>query len=295
MNTCVQFFTRDWCGSEVLREAEDVFHAAEDRFSRFLPSSELTMLNRCAGNEVVVSHEMHRLLTLSLHYHCLSSGIFDPAILPSLESAGYDRSFEQLNRRRGQATQPRPEIERASVAALDLDSRRLTVRAPRGLRIDLGGIGKGATVDRASEVLSPAENYLVDAGGDIYAAGDGPDGCGWLVAVADSLREEEDLTTVRLRDQALATSSISRRRWWQAGRRSHHLIDPRTGDPAGDGVVAVSAIAETATDADVFAKVALLLGVREGTRFLRAQRAHGLFALSDGSWETTEHWPGGYE
>ncbi len=295
MNTRVQLFTRDWCGSDLLRQAEVAFHVAEARFSRFLPSSELAMLNACAGTEVAVSPDMYDLLARSVRYYRLSDGLFDPGVLPLLESAGYDRSFEFLIQQDGHVTQRRPGPKGGSIAALALDGSRLAIRAPKGLRLDLGGIAKGATVDRAREVLAPAEDYLIDAGGDIYAAGDGPDGNGWLVGVADPLREDEDLTLVRLHNQALATSSISRRRWRQAGRWMHHLVDPITEKPAINGVASVSTIAPTAIEADVFAKVALLLGVGAGTRFLRARRAHGLFALSDGSWQTTKHWPGGYE
>jgi thiamine biosynthesis lipoprotein len=174
-----------------------------------------------------------------------------------------------------------------------LDGGRRTVKAPAGLRLDLGGIGKGYAVDGAARALAPTADFLVDAGGDIFASGDGPAGDGWPVAVADPLREDADLGVVRLRDQALATSTVARRRWQRDGRWLHHLIDPRTGEPALSDAISVSVIAPSAVEADIFAKVALLLGSENGTHFLRAQGAQGLFIATDGSWRATAEWPGG--
>jgi thiamine biosynthesis lipoprotein len=98
---------------------------------------------------------------------------------------------------------------------------------------------------------------------------------------------------VRLRYQALATSTVARRRWQRDGRWLHHLIDPRTGEPALSDAISVSVIAPTAVEADVFAKVALLLGSENGIHFLHGQGVQGLFVATDGSWQATAGWPGG--
>ena len=175
MNTEIQVLTLDWDQGELLEGAEEVFHGIEQRFSRFRPSSELSRLNAQAGEEVAVSPQMFRLLELSLEFHRRSEGTFDPAILPSLQTAGYDRSFELVAR---ESEGPVAELRRAkgSIEDVRLDRERLTVQVPPGVLLDLGGIGKGFAVDEAASVLSPTRDFLIDAGGDIYAAGDGPDG-----------------------------------------------------------------------------------------------------------------------
>jgi len=292
MNTQVLLFSRSWDSAEFLCEAEQVFHDIDERFSRFRPSSELCRLNEMSGREVAVSAEMFHLLDLCQRFCRLSGGLFDPAILPDLESAGYDRSFELVPQ---EANARGADVPRSggSIAGVAMNHDARTVRAPAGVRLDLGGIGKGYAIDRAAQALRPAADFLIDAGGDIFASGDGPDGDGWVVAVADPLDEETNLDVVRLRGQALATSTVMRRRWQRDGRWLHHLIDPRTGEPALSGALSVSVIARTAVEADVFAKAALLLGPEAGGRFLDAQGAYGLFALADGSWQATGEWPGG--
>ena len=106
--------------------------------------------------------------------------------------------------------------------------------------IDLGGIAKGWMADRLARILGP--DCLVNLGGDLRTNGE------WPVDVAG--------TTLLLRDQAAATSSVCRRRWGDV----HHLIDPRTGLPAKSGVSEVSVVTSTAFEAEVVAKTALLLG-----------------------------------
>jgi thiamine biosynthesis lipoprotein len=293
MNTNMQLVTRDWEAVCLLAAAEEVFHAIEFRFSRFRPSSELSRLNSCTGREVAVSREMFHLLGLSLTFHRLSSGVFDPAILPSLEAAGYDRSFELVPKRSSHAAPPRTKPNIGSIRDLVMDGQQFTIQAPPGLRLDLGGITKGFAVDEAARALGPAADFLADAGGDIWASGDGPDGPGWLVALANPLREEEDLALIRLRNQALATSTTVRRRWQKGGRWFHHLIDARTGRPVENDVLSVSVIAPSTIEADVFAKVALILGIDEGEEFLRARGAQGLFVLCDGTYRVTDGWQGG--
>ena len=293
MNTRILLFSRAWDSADLLCQAEQLFHEVEERFSRFRPSSELSRLNDMSGRSVTVSPEMFDLLHRCRQFHRLSDGLFDPAILPDLESSGYDRSFELVPSHLPEANPTNRAPGNGSIADLAMDGRRRTVQAPPAVRLDLGGIGKGYAVDRAAQLLAPAADFLVDAGGDIFASGRGPDGDGWLVAVANPLNEDENLDVVRLRGQALATSTVTRRRWQRGGRRLHHLIDPRTGEPALTDSLSVSVIAPSAVEADVFAKVALLLGSEKGKRFIDEQGAHALFVGADGSCQATSEWPGG--
>jgi thiamine biosynthesis lipoprotein len=178
---------------------------------------------------------------------------------------------------------------RASIADITIDGAH--VSAPAGLTIDFGGIGKGYAVDCAMTHLREARDVLVSAGGDMRASGSGPNGDGWLVSVAPA-PGDAPLGILRLRNQALATSTTATRNWRRAGVRLHHIIDPRTRRPADSGVRAVSVVAPTTAEADVFAKTALILGVEEGLAFLDAQRTPGFIVRDDGSCAQSADWPG---
>lgn len=281
MNTDVEVRAADPADAPLLIEAERVFEDMERRFSRFLPDSETSALNARDEDTVRVSPDMAELLELSLALHRETGGIFDPAVLPCLAAAGYDRSFELVHDR--PQPPPRPPARRGAFRAMRIERGASRVTLPPGITLDFGGIGKGFAVDRASEAIG-ARRVLINAGGDMYARGEG-----WRAAVENPVRGG-DSATVWLRDEALATSTSAVRRWRAGGREMHHVIDPRTGEPARSGIVSASVIGPAAAVAEVYAKSALILGVDDGWRLLEKRGLAGLFVLEDGSIATNGRW-----
>jgi thiamine biosynthesis lipoprotein len=289
MNTDVLVLAHAGERAELLDAASSAFHEIEARFSRFRPESELSRFNARASDSVSVSQQMQRLIELSQFFHRRTGGLFEPAVLPQLEDAGYDRSFELVAR--DDMEMSTRVIERSSIASVRIDGDNGECVAPAGLRIDFGGIGKGFAVDTASRRLAPARDFLVDAGGDVFASGDAPGGDGWRVGVWDPFGGP-DIDVVTLHDQAIATSTTLKRRWRRGERWLHHIIDPRTGAPARSPIVSASVIAATTTEADVYAKCALMLDADAAREFIEEQGAEGLFVLEDGSVALTAGWPG---
>jgi thiamine biosynthesis lipoprotein len=289
MNTDIVVMVREPRHAALAAEAEHAFREVEGRFSRFDPRSELSRLNESAGAATAVSDEMLDLLHVALEMRERTCGLFEPGILAELESAGYDRSFELMAAARHDSAPASRPVPRASIS---IDDGHGSVTLGVGVRLDFGGIGKGYAVDLAARRLAPAADFLVDGGGDIFGSGAGLDGDGWLASIADP-RGGRDIDTVRLRDEALATSTTVLRRWRRGSAELHHIIDPRSGSPSRSDVLSASVIAPTATEADVFAKTALILGRAEGTRFLDSAGCAGLFVCTDGSVAASQRWPGG--
>ena len=272
-----------------LGEAEALFRTVEACASRFRPESELSALNRSAGRLFRASDLLLALVAAALDAAAATDGAFDPTLLDALERAGYDRSFERL----AQTDRPRaapparpPGASRAPAAwrGIRLDAHAGTIALPVGCRIDLGGIGKGWTVDRAVALLR-AQGFralAVDAGGDLYASGAAAGGAPWTVGVSDPAQPERDVAVLALDGQAVATSTTARRRWPAGGELRHHLIDPRTGRPAASGIASVSVVAETVARAETLAKAALVRGPRAGPALLRRQAVAGLLITDAG-------------
>jgi len=245
-----------------------LFERYERVMSRFLAESELTRLNASSPDWHTASPLLYDVVAAALAWARRTGGVFDPTLLDALEALGYDRDFETLARRRGDR-RARPPAAPPPVApgrwrAVELDPRLRGIRLPAGVRIDLGGIGKGYTVDRAVAALGPRPNAVVNASGDLYAAGDGPRGDGWLVGVEDPRSPGRDLALLRVRDLAVATSGATRRRWRAGGAAYHHLIDARSGLPIESDALTVTVIAASATAADVLATAIYLSGVERG-------------------------------
>jgi thiamine biosynthesis lipoprotein len=127
--------------------------------------------------------------------------------------------------------------------------------------VDLGGIGKGLAVRWAAEALSASGTaFLVEAGGDLYAAGAGPENEGWRVGIEDPRDGPEPVAVLRLEDLGCATSSIRVRHWRVGGREVHHIIDPRTGEPADSGLLSVTVVGPDTARAEVWSKALFLAG-----------------------------------
>jgi thiamine biosynthesis lipoprotein len=212
------------------------------RLTRFSPDSELSRFNASTGRWIEISPELESLLGASLHAFDTSAGLVNVAVLPALQAVGYTRPMSE-----GQpiatVLQARPLAPLRDVLAVRPGAARLEP----GAGIDLGGIAKGWMADRLRDWLG--QDAIANLGGDLSARGMGPAGDGWPIGLGD--------TTLLLRDQGAATSSVRRRRW---SVEHHHLIDPRTGLPALTGLEEVSVVAADGIEAEVVAKTALLVG-----------------------------------
>jgi thiamine biosynthesis lipoprotein len=129
-------------------------------------------------------------------------------------------------------------------------------------------MGKGWTVDRAADRLQGLGPFLVNAGGDLYAYQSPPGQKGWDIDLIHPLKPAHYVARVQLHHCALATSTIARRRWRRGDQIMHHLIDPRTGQPAQTDALSVSVVAQRTVVAEILAKVALILGVQAGLAYL---------------------------
>ena len=161
---------------------------------------------------------------------------------------------------RGGLSRVNPSLEEA---AASLGRGRLavirTITLPLGVRLDLGGIGKGLAADLVATGLRErgAEGALVDIGGDVRVTGTSPRGGAWTIAIEDP-RNEHLLALVHVDDGGVATSTTLRRRWIHAGARRHHLVAPTTGESTTSDVVGASVVAATAGWADALSKVAFV-------------------------------------
>jgi thiamine biosynthesis lipoprotein len=228
--------------------------AIELACSRFRQDSELAHLNARAGHATHVGPLLNEAIGVALRAARLTEGIVDPTIGEALVLAGYDRDFASLIPQAGPLRAARVPGWRV----IRHDAARRMVTVPPGVQLDLGASAKALAADRAAgaaAVACPDNGVLVNLGGDIAVAGPAPEG-GWTVGVADDHRGNAD-QIITIASGGVATSSTTVRRWG-AGR--HHIIDPRTGIPAGSCWRTVSVAAASCVDANTAATAAIVLG-----------------------------------
>ncbi len=241
--------------------------------TRFDPASELNHLNQAAGRWFHASPELFAAVAAALDAAAASDGLFDPTILPALESAGYDRDFDELPRApvTGIAATAVPAAQVGAWRAVALRASDMAIRLPKGTRLDLGGIAKGWAADLALQrYLADFTGAIVSLGGDLRVQGTQITGEPWVVGIEDprNLTEPRHVAIIALNHGGLATSGSTKRWWYQGASPRHHLIDPRTGQPADlwtptleidpPRLALASVLAPTAARAEAATKAALL-------------------------------------
>ncbi len=273
-------------------EAAAIFAGNEQIFSRFLPDSELSQVNKQAGNWTAVSQNMWDVLLHALYWAEMTNGLFDPTLLPALQAAGYDRTFTALS---ATAAQPTPTFSDAPTGQwrqIRLDETAHSIWLPPDARLDLGGLVKGYTARQVADLLSSGGACLVDAGGDL-TAGAAPEGLpGWPVAVAAPapIESKPALTHLWLAQASLATSGVDYRRWVRNGRAAHHLIHPYTGQPAETDLLTATILAADAVAADVLATISVISGRAAAQHLLETNQVPAHLVTESGEIYTTTTW-----
>ncbi|WP_248928120.1 FAD:protein FMN transferase [Paenibacillus hamazuiensis] len=275
-----------YCKSEQAARLEETaahwFQNTEERFSRFREQSELSHLNRLAGERCMVSDAMMEVLRLADAYRELTGGAFDPLILNALHAAGYSESFELLKQHPDLAAAEPAKSVQGSTASMQLNPVMKSVQLPAQSGLDLGGIVKSWAVRRLAEHLRKElfiERGFVNAGGDLAAWGPRDEVADpWRIGIEHPWDTDADAGIIALVSGAAATSSKLGRKWAAAAGPMHHLIDPRTMRPSDSDVAQCTVTGKDVVACEVWAKAICILGLDDGLE-LFARKAEDCEAL----------------
>lgn len=252
--------------------AEHRLRQLEQRWSRFLPTSDITQINQNPGTWVPVADDTIRLIHAMQLANSATAGAYDPTFLHFLLTSGYATSIDDPDRITLAVDTP---SVAHTVHDVRLDPATSSVFVPVGLSLDPGGIGKGFAADLVvTELLAAgAGGALVGIGGDIAAAGEAPHPEGWHVHVDDPLRSPAIGLTIAVSDGGIATSSTRSRRWLHGGSDVHHIVDPATGEQSLTDLATATVVANAGWLAEAHATAAILLGSADALAYLET---HGL-------------------
>ena len=238
------------------RMAVGRIRSLEQRWSRFIPTSDVSRLNLSHGRPVPVHPSTVDLLQVAMAAWRATDGLFSPFLHAAMVDIGYGRSWTAApimspgNRsphRRYRVLALLP----ITVSPVTIDHRAGTVTLETGIGLDFGGIAKGFSADLVLRELidSGADGALVDIGGDMSFRSSEHDGhqlaAPWRIAVDDPYEPGSDIDAVTAIAGGVATSSTLRRRMTAAnGEVTHHLVDPRTGWSSKTDVASATVVAD---------------------------------------------------
>jgi FAD:protein FMN transferase len=240
------------------------FERLEAQMSTWRPASDVVRINAAAGVQAVpVAAEVREVLRQARQISEWTDGTFDVTFGALTDVWKFDHDQDN--------SIPTAEAIRARLPLIDyrqieIDDRAGTVFLKRkGMKIHLGGIGKGYAVERALTIVRRAglQDFMIQAGGDLYVGGH-KDGRPWRLGIADPRGPEgKSFATIDLSDSTFSTSGDYARFFIKDGVRYHHILDPSTGQPARL-CRSVTIAAESPVLADAIAKGVFILGPEKG-------------------------------
>jgi thiamine biosynthesis lipoprotein len=244
------------------KNALDWVHQFEARYSRFKDDSLICRINYAAGRNPVETDETDtHLFDLCDTLHFLTEGLFDPTTLPLSRLWDFKAENPQI-----------PSKSAISEALSKIGWKKVhrenhSIFLPEtGMGLDFGGFGKEYAVDRVTELAREheLEDFLIDFGGDVFAAGSPPDAPAWRVGLEDPGKQGQAKRIFSVSGMAVATSGNYRRFFEQNGKRYGHLIDHRTGYPTSNNCLSATVISRSCLEAGVLSTCALLDGADRG-------------------------------
>ncbi len=245
-------------------------------FSRTAPDSELYRLN--AAGSMAVSPALREVLALALEYCELSGGRYD--VTMGGVSALYDFGGD-AHRPDGAALAEA--LRHVGWENVRIDGDTVTLGDPEAV-IDLGSVAKGWIADRMKELLISrgVEHAILSLGGNILTLGGRPDGAPYKVGIQYPERDSSALAaTVAIRDESVVTSGVYERFFVEDGAVFAHILDPGTGLPLRNGLLAVSVTGPCSARCDALSTFCFALGPDEGLAYIDALDGYEAVFITD--------------
>lgn len=226
LNTVVEITIYDRDPKNLVNELFKEIQTMEDRYSRYVPDSEISKINNNPGTAVNVSEDTLELIEQSLFFSTISDGLFDISIGPLVDIWG----INQENPKVPSQAEIDSAKEKIDFRKISLNKENRTVSVADGMSIDTGGIAKGFITDRLMSILREKniDSALLNLGGNLYLHGTKPDGSLWNVGIRNPYGLQGDyIGIVSVKDISIVTSGIYERYFEEDGKRYHHILNPK--------------------------------------------------------------------
>lgn len=279
-DTVIRIDIYDKNGEEILDDCMQLCQNYEKKLSRTLEGSEIYQLNHAQGQPVELSPETVEVIQIGLKYCEISEGYFDITIAPLADLWDIPHNTGTIP----DSSAISSALSHVNYGNVRIDGNTVQLLDPSAA-IDLGGIAKGYIADRLKEYMEGqgVSHALINLGGNVLAVGAKPDGSSFNIGIQYPFKEQgEAITSVKIKDRSLVSSGTYQRYFQADGKIYHHILNPNTGYPCDNNLLAVSVIADSSADADGLSTTCFLLGAERGMELINnTSHAEALFITDD--------------
>lgn len=288
LNTTVTVTIYDSQDRELLTECMNLCDKYEKIFSRTASDSELYQLNHreltpVAGTEDTfqVSDPLAELIRKGLYYSELSEGAFDIAIEPL--TSLWDFTAEDPQVPEDRLTQEA--LTKCDYHNVSVSDNNEVILKTEDTAIELGAIAKGYIADRLKDYLisQGVKSAIINLGGNVLCIGGKPDDSSFKIGIQKPFADRsETIAVMDIKDKSVVSSGVYERCFEQDGTLYHHLLNPRTGYPYDNGLIAVTIISDESVDGDALSTTCFALGLEDGMKLAESlDNVQAFFVTSD--------------
>lgn len=234
--------------------------ANEARFSRFLPESELSGLNK--QREMIVSKTFIEVASQARELFEKTHGAFNP--LFQISRLGYEKSFSEIESAKNTAAEPEEKYD-TNFSSTIIDTQNSKIILQEGQKIDFGGFLKGYLAEKLCKEIISDENVrgaIVNIGGDLHVRGLDENGQKFIFKVYNPVIDEESIE-IPLFNQSLATSGTYKRKWGPNESPRNHILGISGKENPNSDIISASVIHNSGGVSEAIAKTLISIGPDE--------------------------------
>ena len=266
MDTYMELLAYGDNSEDAVRVAVEEIQHLDFLLSTGSEASEVTILNKNKSGQV--SADYSYLLQRSMELCESTDGAFDITVYPVMKAWGFvgknynvpsDGEISNL-------------LKYVDATKIKYDDKTNSVELPEEVEIDFGGIAKGYASERVSQIMKEQgiESALLNLGGNVQTIGSKTDGSLWKVAIKSPYKTDEYIGVISVADKAVITSGGYERYFEENGNSYHHIIDPKTGKPAQNGLISVTIVSDDGTLADGLSTSLYVMGKDKSIDYWKA-------------------------
>lgn len=240
--------------------------------------SEISDFNK-TGELTYRSPYLYQMLSQAKVIHQMTFGAFEPTLMPLIKAHGFNTSVRKSLSQKAVDSL----LNFVSFNYIEFDSVKMKRLKP-GVQLDFSAMGEGFAIELLTGFLegNGITNYKVEIGGEMKCRGKNPNNEYWLIGIEDPLVKRTPLSLVRLKNEAISTSGISRKFYKDTMAKKHsHLIDPKTGNSIENNLLSVTIKNKNAVMADALATACMVMGYDSAVAFIERSQLDAMIVLEE--------------
>ena len=259
---------------KALEESEKEIQRLESLFSVKVRDSDISKINSTSGNPVTVNASTRTAMANAIEIGDMTAGALDITVYPLVREWGFTTGDSENEPSYKIPEQWLIDWHLGNVGYDKIILNGNIVTLPTQFEIDLGSVAKGYASDAVLQILdeNKIDSALINLGGNVYALGRKPDNTKWKVGIQNPVDANKMICSLSVENQAVITSGNYERFFEQDGKKYWHIIDPKTGYPADNGIISATVIGDSGLECDALSTALFVMGTENAIDFCKKHK-----------------------